>query len=101
MKNKFKVSTFIWIAMAIFAPYLLTGIFWRLGFWVSHIHIWMLSIPICGFMAYRSFKSETAGTNGAIGTNGIEELEKAANLYKSGALSEEEFQKIKADSLKG
>jgi hypothetical protein len=54
------------------------------------IPLWPLSLPVCWYFAYRSFKS------GGDPPISLYELEKAASLLKSGAISQEEFDRIKS-----
>jgi len=75
MADTFKFSTFLWVAAGLLIP------------------LWPISLPVCWFMAYRSYKA------GQPGTGSLAELHSAAELNKSGVLSDEEFQKIKSKTL--
>lgn len=73
--DTFKFSTFLWLVMGLLIP------------------LWPVSLPFCWFMAYRSYK------NGTPAAGSLSDLHAAAELHKSGALSEEEFAAVKSRTL--
>lgn len=70
-KDTFKFGTFMWFVAGMIVP------------------LWPISLPLCWYMAYRSYKSgdDTADKLAA--------LKNAQDLKQSGAISEEEFLRIK------
>lgn len=75
--NTFKFSTFLWLVAGLFIP------------------LWPISLPVCWYLAYRSYrKGETA-------RGSITDLHAAAELHKSGVLSEEELFQVKRRTLGG
>ncbi|WP_042118409.1 hypothetical protein [Rhizobium etli] len=77
MADSFKLSTFIWIAAGLLVP------------------LWPISLPICFYFAYRSFKDGTPPSGS------LTDLQTAVELHKSGNLSDEELRAIRAKSLVG
>lgn len=84
-----KISTLIYFFLGIIIPF------------------WIVSIPICWFLAYKSFKS-SEGTplfkNGSLNfdlkkSSKYEDLDKLKDLLDKGALSQEEYEKEKAKIL--
>lgn len=58
MPNTVKPSTIGWVLAAIFAPFIAVPLLRGMlgGVALSSVHIWIISIPLCGFLAYRSYK---------------------------------------------
>jgi len=75
LANTFKFSTFLWIAAGLLIP------------------LWPVSLPVCWFFAYRSYQA------GSRPSPTLPDLQAAAELHKSGNLSDAEFQKIKSQTL--
>ncbi|EJT04951.1 hypothetical protein [Rhizobium sp. CCGE 510] len=75
MANTFKFSTILWVAAGLLIP------------------LWPVSLPVCWFFAYRSYR------DGGAPTPSLPDLQAAAELHKSGNLSDAEFQKIKSQAL--
>lgn len=75
MANTFKFSTFLWLIAGLFIP------------------LWPISLPICWFLAHRSYK------NGTPQTGNLSELQAAVELHKSGNLSDDELARIKTRTL--
>lgn len=75
MANTFKFSTLLWILAGILIP------------------LWPVSLPLCWYLARRSYRSGRQ-PGGSLG-----DLHAAAELRKAGLLSEEEFEQAKAKTL--
>ncbi|WP_296583601.1 hypothetical protein [Xanthobacter sp.] len=73
--DTFKFSTFLWLIAGLLIP------------------LWPLSLPLCWFFAYRSYKS------GEAARGSITDLHAAAELHKAGVLSEDELAQVKAKAL--
>lgn len=75
MADTFKFSTFVWFVAGLLIP------------------LWPISLPVCWYFAYRSYKGGTPqGAN-------LSELQAAVELHKSGNLSDDELAKVKAKVL--
>lgn len=75
MANTFKFSTFMWLIAGLFIP------------------LWPISLPLCWFFAWRSYKK------GKDATPTLSDLQSAVELNKAGVLSDDELQRIKAKTL--
>jgi hypothetical protein len=76
MANTFKFSTLVWLILGLLVP------------------LWPISLPVCWYLAYRSYK------NGKDAAPGMGDLQAAIELNKSGNLSDEELQKFRARVVK-
>ncbi|MFG1477195.1 hypothetical protein V5F53_00860 [Xanthobacter sp. V4C-4] len=56
---------------------------------------WPISLPLCWFLAYRFYRA------GAPEGGSITDLHAAAELHRSGALTDEELERIKLKALRG
>lgn len=75
MADTFKFSTFLWFIAGLLIP------------------LWPVSLPVCWFMAYRSYRGgRPQGAN-------LSELQAAVELHKSGNLSDAELASVKAKVL--
>ncbi len=63
------------------------------------IPVWPISLPFFWYLAYRSTQVGGAPTQAALGTVG--ELERAQRLRETGAISQDEFERIKSDLIGG
>lgn len=63
MPNIIKNPTVMWALAAFLAPFILIPlVFDTLGIYsLSYIHVWIISIPVCGFLAFRSYKKAGSG----------------------------------------
>lgn len=59
------------------------------------VPLWPISLPLFGWLAYRSYKSGGPGA----GSSSLEELQRAKQLLDAGAISQGEFDHIKAQTL--
>jgi len=73
--NTFKFSTLLWFVLGVVIP------------------LWPVTLPLCWFLAYRSYR------NGAPAAGSLGDLKAAAELRQSGMLSEDEFEATKARAL--
>ncbi len=73
--NSFKFSTVLWMIAGLLIPF------------------WPISLPLCWFFAYRSYRS------GGAPRGSLQDLHTAAELHRSGAISDTDFEKIKAKTL--
>ncbi|MGY5780301.1 hypothetical protein [Rhizobium sp. LEGMi135b] len=64
MPNTFKKLTFVYIAAALLLPRLLLPFAWSLGLYVSMIHLGIITVPVFGYLAYRSFRKGSATAAG-------------------------------------
>lgn len=70
-KNTIKFSTVIWLILGLIIPF------------------WPISLPLCWWAAHRSYK------RGATRAASMDELHKANELLKAGAITPEEFARLK------
>ena len=70
-KESFKFGTLLWFIAGLVVP------------------LWPISLPFCWYMAYRSYKS------GDDTSDKLAALKNAQDLHDAGAISAEDFQKIK------
>lgn len=59
MPNTIKKSTVLWALGALLAPFILASVMSIFGVYLPHLsiwHIWLISLPLCGYFAYRSYK---------------------------------------------
>ena len=75
--NTFSFSTIIFIILGLIVP------------------IWPISLPLFWYLAYRSYKSGTAPAP----VPSLADLQSAQDLLDRGTISQEEFDRIKANSL--
>ena len=74
-ENTMKFSTVAWFLLGLIIPF------------------WPVSLPVCWWLAYRSY---TRGNPRAVS---IDELYKANELLKAGAITPEEFDRLKRRTL--
>lgn len=74
--NTFKFGTFLWFIAGLLIP------------------LWPISLPVCWFMAYKSYKSGDAPAGN------ISDLQSAVELHKQGIISDAELEKIKSRTIK-
>ena len=75
--NTFSFATILFIILGLIVPF------------------WPISLPLFWFLAYRSYKSGTA----PVPAPSIADLQSAQDLLDRGAISQEEFDRIKANVL--
>lgn len=75
MADTFKFSTFLWLVAGLLIP------------------LWLISLPFCWYMAYRSYKSGTPRVAN------FSDLQSAVELHKAGDLTDEELAGVKAKVL--
>jgi hypothetical protein len=57
------------------------------------VPLWPISLPLFGWLAYRSYKSgESEGGS-------LEELQRAKQLLDAGAISQSDFERVKTQTL--
>ncbi|BBF94653.1 hypothetical protein [Blastochloris tepida] len=74
-KDTFKFSTFLWLVAGLLIPF------------------WPISLPLCWFFAYRSYKSGTE----PVGS--MSDLTAAIELHKQGLVSNEELEVVKRRTI--
>lgn len=73
--HTFKFSTLLWLLAGAFIPF------------------WPITLPLCWFLAYRSYRG------GVPAAGSLGDLHAAVELHKAGMLSDEEFQAAKTKAL--
>tara|TARA_Y100000815_G_scaffold149180_1_gene134895 strand:- start:11861 stop:12100 length:240 start_codon:yes stop_codon:yes gene_type:complete len=75
MADTFKFSTLMWLIAGLIIP------------------LWPLSLPLCWFMAYRSYKGGTPPPTS------LSDLQAAIDLHKSGNLSDDDLAAVKSRTI--